>query len=307
MAVEVDKYHSEKTFETEKFVFFGLARGGSSIGFQIVADLFRASGKRAEDIVAHFHRLDIDLPHISPAAIQNALDHNDLIGCMRDTPPDLGTTLPPDVKAIFIVRDPRDCVLSWYHAQNLHLHSYIRPASIYKDFDEYLEDGDPIAGPIERILKVIDNREHLILHYHDLVYNPVETIKSVIAFCNLSPNRAAVDNILTIANSTQIISSEGDHNRNGGIGQALVELTETQLEILNTRYDKILERFGYTGDYTASIASDSKIDRVEFDAVKRHIMRLSQENGYRIGEIREIWTALKDISELLNRRFGGRI
>lgn len=274
--------------------FFGVRRGGSSIAFQLLDRLCFYSQKLSSDIVAKLHADGVELRNISAQHLEDATKAYDIIGCFRDSSTEISRVVR-NSKAVLLMRDPRDCILSWFHAQHLHVNDVTSPPVIYNDLMEYLSHGDDLLEQLDRIHDSLDGIEHIVVQYDDLAYRPRFFLEKLISFCDIRPSRHGLDEVLTLSATTQILPDNRSHNRTGLSGAALHELSSEALSIINTKYKYYLNLYGYHLNVAELETSRDTIDRQEFDSLKRFIMILSQENGYRIAEINRLRKFLEEV------------
>ncbi|WP_149738486.1 sulfotransferase domain-containing protein [Rhizobium sp. RU20A] len=269
----------------KKFVFLGFRRGGSSILFMLLQGLLERSGYRADDTVARFH-LQAIAPHDIPEEhLQDAFEQNTLVGCFRG-----GVSVVEKVKGfeivpILVVRDPRDCQLSWFHARYLHQQDAL-PASIIHDadIDQPLGVDDTFIDDIRQLHDFARQREGLIRKYEDVVQDPIGFLIEVAEFMGIRPDREALDLIVMEANFLQLVGNTDQHNRLGRPYEALNALSADDLKKINGTFGEIATTLGYplTAEGLASIDLRALQSR---DVYKRFAIRLARENGDRIEEI----------------------
>lgn len=273
--------------------FFGVRRGGSSLAFQLLDRLCFYGQKSSSDIVARLHADGVELCNISARHLEDATKAYNIIGCFRDSSAEISREVK-NSRAILLMRDPRDCVLSWFHAQHLHKDDVTRAPLIYDDFMEYLSYGDNLLEQLDRIHDSLDGVDHVVVQYHDLVYKPRFFLEKLISFCDIHPSRNGLDEVLTISATTQILPDNGSHNRTGLPGIALHELNSEAVSILNTKYKHYLDLYGYSLRPADLTTCPGTIDRQEFDSLKRFVMILSEQNGHRIAEINRLRELLEE-------------
>ena len=114
-------------------------------------------------------------PDAVPAEVLNkAIDDNSLIGIVRE-PVAWLETVTKDTNRIFIARDPRDCIVSWYYARSLHKNDPFPPPIHAGDetLKSYLSDTGGFIEYIENIAKFGDricNSKH---KYEDIIDDPL--------------------------------------------------------------------------------------------------------------------------------------
>lgn len=265
-----------------KFPILGFRRGGSSIFFSILQILF---GDRLHDWVAEWHRGGVRLEDIPAADILAAFDRHSMVGMFRVAVPALWNIR--DARPILIVRDPRDCALSWYYARAVH--GITGPSGGPESLENYFANSDNFLRFATRLMEFAAARESLVVRYEDMVVDPGSIIRQVCAFTGHSPERGTVDLAMVEANFEHIVEEPESHNRSGQAHYALRTLPYEQLELLNDRYRSILAHYNYPLD-----ASELRKlpPREEIDSLKRFALRLSAENHYRRVEVSEMQRSL---------------
>src|ERR1700740_892988 len=152
------------------FAFLGFRRGGSSVAFMLLQHLLQESGLVVEDIVAPYHDRGIRPEDIPRDALIEAFDRCDLVGCFR-RPEALEQIAHKGIRPILLVRDPRDCQLSWYDARHLHLDGLL-PATPITDaaVSDTLSEDDTFDDDIAGLIAFTKTHDGLILRYEDLVF-----------------------------------------------------------------------------------------------------------------------------------------
>lgn len=267
-----------------RFLVFGFRRGGSSIFFELLQNLFMMSGLPCDDVVARLARTGVDLTLISQETLESCLDENMIIGMFRDVTPAIENLGRYDIRPILITRDPIDCAVSWYFARSLHTNDATPPVFDEKQsLYDYIENNDDLIESIERISRFFKGRDGLIVQYEELLRNPVKVLKSVFDFLDQSKlTRGAFDMTLLRAQFTQIIEDHSSHQR---IGRPAAELPEQVRSVLYRRYEKIRTEFSYIGEAREQNGWEG---RQELDALKRTVLALYDENHRRLTEIREL-------------------
>jgi hypothetical protein len=279
---------------TPKYVFLGYRRGGSSIGYQLLHTLYAGSCS-LHDVVAEQHQRSVQVQDIGADEIRQAFERYDIVGVFRDVPPALQHDYPWDIRPVVVVRDPRDCVLSWFYARKLHLGGQLPPApGPAQSLSEYLRAEDSFLGYATRLLDFGLQRNGLILRYEDMIRNPVNAIRKLSRFIHWPLDRRAVDRALLQAQFQHVVADSSQHQRIGEPFAALNTLPAHELSMLNTKYARILEALVYPispAKVDAAAAHDADL-RQEIDAMKRFAWQLSVENSYRINEIIELRTRI---------------
>lgn len=282
-----------------KLAFGGFRRGGSSIGFEIVQHLLIQSGLHCGDPVKQFFNLGIETSKITSQLLKPEWDRNNVVGCFRATPK-LGKAALSRIRLFLLVRDPRDCQISWFHARHLHQGDAIASPIIEDpELHQPLNRDDIFDQEAASLLDWCELSGGQIYRYEDLVLNPLGFIQSFQEFSGFSLSRTAVDLALIKAAFFQGVIDPAEHNRSGIPYQALRTLPDAQLDALNRRFLPLLERMGYPLNRDAVPPLDfAKL--AERDAIKRYIESLANQNGQRIAEIQRLQgevAALRDMVE----------
>lgn len=269
-----------------RFVFLGFRRGASSVLFMLVEGLLKRSGYNAEDIVARFHREAVSVQNIPAEALQAAFRNNLLVGCFREGVKTLERVTDFEVVPILVTRDPRDCQLSWFHARHLHKDDAV-PVLIAEDAEIYqpLNVGDMFIENATELHDFARQRRGLVIKYEDVIQDPIAFLIDVAAFMNITPDREALDLMIMEANFLQLVSDTGVHNRLGRPYEALNSLSEENLQKLNESFGEVATSLGYPRAPDGLPSFDVRSLQAR-DVYKRFAIRLAQENGDRIDEIR---------------------
>ncbi|HLR61015.1 MAG TPA: sulfotransferase domain-containing protein [Lentibacillus sp.] len=171
---------------------------------------------------------------------------------------------PSYPKVIYLVRDPRDVVISYYH----HFQKYYGET---RDFDEYFDafmEGDIGPGMWDaNIESWLDKQEKikngfLLVKYEDLLENTSKEAKRIINFLNLdrteqeineAVNWSSFDNMKALEQKQQSHLNGNspfvNHNmpfvREGKANKWKSVLSKEQQQQIDQTFDKILTRLGY--------------------------------------------------------------
>lgn len=144
----------------------------------------------------------------------------------------------PNAKFIFLVRDPRDVVLSYKKLKN-------NPAS--KTSYAVWKWKESIKGYYKLVNK---NHNVLLLKYEDLVSSPKSSIKTICRFLNIQ----YIDNMeFPSGKEKEILGTEnvfyhsniGNPINTKSIGKWKEYLTKVEIEYINKKTQKFREQFGY--------------------------------------------------------------
>lgn len=286
-----------------KLAFGGFRRGGSSIGFEIVQHLLIESGMRCGDPVKHFFNSGIETSAITSQMLKPEWERNDVIGCFRAAPR-LSKKALSGIRLFLLVRDPRDCQISWFHARRLHTADSLASPILEKaKLHEPLNKDDLFDLESTSLLDWCELSGGLIYHYEDMVLNPLGFIQAFQEFTGFSLTRAAIDLALLKAAFFQGAVDTDEHNRSGIPHQALRTLPDAELDALNRRFLPLLERMGYPLN-RAAVPSLDLAALTQRDAIKRYIQGLASQNGQRISEIQSLQSeiaGLRDVVEQLRQ------
>jgi hypothetical protein len=265
---------SPSRLECIRAMFCGFRRGGSSFVFQALQVLFQESGLRTVDIVALKHNTR-DERHVTSTELEGALVENQLVGAFRSPPPSALDATLRQTLVILVVRDPRDCILSWHFAKPLHGHSE------GTSLDHTLATSDAFISDASGLLDYANNQDALIVRYEDIVSKPAAFISAIVRNMALEFNRQAVDWAIASLNSMQVQPSRHNHNRCGLPFQWPKHLTPIQQAHITSKMKPLLEKLRYE----SSPPPFCPDERQEIDALKRLILQLATENSMRITEI----------------------
>ncbi|WP_010529270.1 sulfotransferase domain-containing protein [Lentibacillus jeotgali] len=171
---------------------------------------------------------------------------------------------PSYPKVIYLVRDPRDVVISYYH----HFRKYYGES---RDFDKFFEafmEGDVGPGMWDASIESwLDNQEKvkngfLLVKYEELLENTSKEAKRIISFLNLdrseqeineAVNWASFDNMKTLEQKQQthlngpspLVNQNMPFVREGKANNWKSVLSNEQQQQINQAFDTTLSRLGY--------------------------------------------------------------
>lgn len=171
---------------------------------------------------------------------------------------------PSYPKVIYLVRDPRDVVISYYH----HFQKYYGDS---RDFDEFFEefmDGNIAPGIWgTNIESWLDNQEKvengfLLIKYENLLQDTTKEAHRIISFLNLdrteqeineAVNWASFDNMKALEQKQQshlngnspLVNKTMPFIREGKANKWKSVLNKEQQQQINQTFDKTLTRLGY--------------------------------------------------------------
>lgn len=283
--------------------FGGFRRGGSSVGFMILQHLLIESGLRCGDPVKDLWDRGIPTSQITSRQLLPEWDRNDVVGCFRAAPR-LGKKALAGIRLFLLVRDPRDCQTSWFHARHLHDRDAVPQVVVDKArLHEDLIENESFDADVTGLIDWCERSGGRIHRYEDMVENPLGFIQAFQDFSGLRLTRAAIDLALLKAAFFQGSADPADHNRSGIPHEALRTLPDADLAALNLRFAPLLDRLGYPLDRSAISPLDLPT-LVQRDAMKRYIHGLADQNGQRIAEIQRLQgevSALRDTVEQMRQ------
>lgn len=153
------------------------------------------------------------------------------------------THLPPfdDGKAIYVVRDPRDVLASYYHYfqayKNIRLdiQEFIKGKAGFGGWGNHLDAWQPLTRP-----------STLLVKYEDLVGNPGREIGRISQFCGIEPVKTWVNDF------EKYRSINPKFFRKGVVGGHETEMGNKEIELLWSYCGDWMRRLGY-GQGTAEI------------------------------------------------------
>jgi hypothetical protein len=286
-----------------RLAFAGFRRGGSSIGFEIVQHLLSESGLRCDDPLKHFFNLGIPASKVTSQLLKPEWARNDVIGCFR-APPKLAKAELSRIRLFLLVRDPRDCQMSWFYARRLHTNdAVVTPINEDAQLHEPLNAGDMFDDEITGLLDWCELSGGCIYRYEDMIVDPLGFIQSFQEFSGLSLSRTAIDLALLKAAFIQSASDPREHHRSGMPYEALRTLPDKQIDALNKRFLPLLERMGYPLN-RGSVPPLDFAPLMQRDALKRYVLGLANQNAMRIAEIQRLHSeveVLRDEIQMLGR------
>ncbi len=196
----------------------------------LVQGLLQRSGYEAEDIIARFHREAVLPQDIPTEALQEAFDRNLLVGCFREGVSVLDNVTDFDIAPILVVRDPRDCQLSWFHARHLHKDDRL-PADVVEgaEIHEPLSSGDRFIPNVSELHEFAVKKGGLVAKYEDILQDPIAFLLAVSDFMGIQPDREALDLMIMEGSFLQLVSNTGVHNRTGRPYEALSTLSSDEI------------------------------------------------------------------------------
>lgn len=174
--------------------------------------------------------------------------------------------IPTYKKVIYIVRDPRSVVVSYFHYQKKF--NKISHDMAFSEYFKLFIDGklDPFGNWEENIkswICVKKNKENnlLLLKYEDLKINPLLEIKKVLSFLELSVSNAKISNAIQKSSFKKMKKNEKDNIKNtivlnnsdkniafvraGKTDEWKDYFSQTEIEIIFSKFGSTMEQLGY--------------------------------------------------------------
>jgi hypothetical protein len=201
------------------------------------------------------------------------------------------------MRLFLLVRDPRDCQASWWHARHLHTKDAVASPIIESArLSDRLNNEDFFDEDVGGLLDWCDRSGGRIYRYEDMVQDPLDFINAFLEFSGLPIKSSAIDSALLKAAFLQGAENVNAHNRSGAPFAALRTLPDEDLEALNRRFNNLVDRLGYPLDSTALPPLNFSL-LVERDAAKRFMQILAFQNGQRITEIQRLQSEIINLRE----------
>lgn len=161
-------------------------------------------------------------------------------------------------KTIYIVRDVRDVMLSYYH--------YQKALGVFKgSLSEFIVVADQLhpfgtwAAHVQAALAFQQQypKRIMIIRYEDLQQNPEEELKKLIVFSGIQPVRS-IQEAIELSTFNRLRKLEREHGsafqeksgeqffRSGKSGEAKQVLTAAENEALYQQHEQLLTALGYT-------------------------------------------------------------
>ena len=159
-----------------------------------------------------------------------------------------------DAPAIWLVRDPRDIMVSLYYSV---LKSHLIPGGItslikkrketkYIDINQFvINESKSIARQFKRYNKMLVGSNLKIYRYEDVIYNKEKWMVDVLARLGIEYNLRHLRNIVKHFDVIPIAENENKHVRQVHPGNHIDKLTPHTIQILNRSLSDFLKYFDY--------------------------------------------------------------
>ena len=157
-------------------------------------------------------------------------------------------------KVIYLVRDPRDVLISYYYYLQRHnriprsypLEKYVQQFPLTIDKIHRTSWADHVNGWMNTDVPI------LVLRYEDLHEQPVHVLHSIMDFINYPWKKECAEHAIEFSRFENLRQSESSGKsdqirfiRKGIVGEHTSILTERQISMLNHLYKDLLVRFKY--------------------------------------------------------------
>ncbi len=205
----------------------------------------------------------------------------------------------PQLRAIYIVRDPRDCYLSYSKKRHKEGHAYYIENFIY-------DWGNSISSWIYFTARYPEN--HLMIRYEDLVVNRDEVIKTICRFLG-------IDFEDTLLSPTKLSKPWYGNSMHGDkfekistkpIGRWQGNLDKQSTELIESFLGKFMACYGYTCE--TKLANTTKLLNLSIDWIKHSPGHPTSSELLR--KVLYKWRQIKrwiHIFRMMNRLYGHRI
>jgi hypothetical protein len=290
----------------KSIIFFGITRGGSSITNRLL-HILASSSFELNDIDGRAYEDGIHLNDIPSENFENIPNENIYVGPFRQYPGQLTDEILAKFKKVIIFRDPRDCLVSHYHAfKNIHT-SFVKGKGavgkgrrITQTIDEYVLDQLPsFLRTFKKYISLVNNHQEIYHYrYEDIIADPLSWISEMINVLELSPSENQVSQAVLEASFSKVTQDVNSHNRQGMWGDFLSQLQDETIQSLNDEFAPVLEKLSYT-DTTAKLGYGKLSDEVltlrkEIDCLKKIILKLSEQDSKNNSGLTKLEKQLKD-------------
>lgn len=306
--------------EIPSILFFGVARGGSSICNAIIRQLALQAGMQDMDILGHYYKTGVSIGNIDTKVTDSLYTPTGIFyGPHREFPPKvLHFNLNPFTK-ILVVRDPRDCLVSHYFAmKNIHtkfeagksIDQMQKGREISQTIDEYVVDkADDYIKVFNKYIRFVRrNSDTYIYRYEDIIENTRSWLKDV---CYISGIKLSDDKLLKVLQVADFNVKEEDehsHKRQVKSGDHIRKLKKDTIDSLNNKmarqlnffdYLKNIRRFDTTNQKGEAIVAGSSVSMEDLEVIqkmRKDIDTLLNANHNRIKEIQALQELKKNLT-----------
>jgi hypothetical protein len=241
---------------------FSLPKAGSSLANALVRDLGCAAGLRYRSIMDEFFAQGVEDAHIPVEVSQSFEPTGTVYGGFRYLPPNVHIPVLPASRKIFLVRDPRDILTSWYFSVR---ESHVLPGGACEKEEEYknrfIDEREKALsleinrwvlkrtqGLIELLLSykaILNDPLTRIFRYEDVIFNKPSWALEIVRHFGWDISEAKCKDIALRHDIRVVQEDSAQHIRNVKPGDHKDKLSlETILE-LNRRLLPFLEAFRY--------------------------------------------------------------
>lgn len=303
--------------------FMGVMRGGSSIVAQVLQQLAMAAGVEYSDPASIAYDQNRSIHEIDWAGLSTVEGEGKVYGIFRELPNWVNELDLRRFVKILVVRDPRDCLVSLYHARKFHSRNNASNDRYHIPILLDIDDIDQFCAANTKYFRdrfssyaefCQQRSDVLIYRYEDIAGNfPafVDLCVQLLEIDKTHPKYADVIGHATLLKATitlerKVIAQES-HNRSGRAQQFLEELRGESIEELTRQFSQSLSYFGYgapvralsreNGGDANTAMSDGTAALVQ--ALVDFNQLLANQNGERISEIAALSDRLGQLEKLL--------
>lgn len=243
--------------DIQSFYAFALPKAGSSLLEAILFDLSEASGivnftptVRLFEIGVRDEEVELDTSNTfqSPGFCFSGFRH---------VPPFLSTELLRDRKALLLVRDPRDMLVSMYFSMR---YSHVEPGEgSYRNW--FLAQRSAVSNlsidrfsanvirdlnaELEAMLNLLRHANIRLYRYEDVIYRKRDWISDIVNFLELAIPDNAIDRIAAQHDRIPTKENQSEHIRQGHPGDGERKLSPQALERINKTLAQQWHWLGY--------------------------------------------------------------
>jgi hypothetical protein len=279
-------------------LIFGVQRGGSSLFGSAIIKIASAYGMVFHDIAKQVYDAGHSLENFDVRTLNFSPEN--IYGVFRSMPKGL-EELVSRTRRIFLLRDPRDCLVSHYFA-TASLHSRVKsvdsPNKPLYEFEPHYPKIDEHCLLYARYYRMrfeafVDHfykySDSIVYRYEDVFAEPSAWIFDLSRL--ISPDSQVLESIERYAHGLTLSKAKEEpsaHHRIGIPGDYLRRLHPEIVEELTWHFQKILSF--YYSDFCRRFSTNQSVSRVpnlsQQDYINAKLDELSIENGYRIEEIK---------------------